>query len=651
MAILGFFSRKSKSKASSSQASSSVVQGEAGSAEDYILSPPSAAVPSVGNGDDGYTSSGASFVSAASSKKARLPFSKKSSAAASSPLARPYGPPRGVPDVSTDKLSLSLETSLNSLPTRTSVFPSFHGSNSSPTLTRLSATDVLDRPQPNPVQKKELPENPKSGGGLFAWRERKKSRPSKPEAETLPLPPLNDESFNLKAFRHVLPEPRPESPNGSFTQSSPMSLVPPPRPRGGSMASTDSSQRISVAAFREAQARRSSTNLASGTPSSTIRPVSGVGSMGSVSDVAPPRPPRALRPPSSATTARDVKLLPSRPPTRASSSSSSSSSEESESDDCSPSRSRSRLSRQLTITKQSYRAKSDLGHGAIPPDSSHHRQSTSTRSELGHGLPTSSKQPSPTNAPPPSSFQQTSDASVGTRSFSLYRRQQASHSTSELNPSAAAQRANVLMEANKRDVQAVPRQSLSSTDTSDSDSEGDSSDDNAPLSALKQSKGSDSASRTNYSVSAMIRKPLIDLNLKSNPLSGKPVPTDTSRADREKARLALISPTNINGRLSQLTAAAGLVEHRSTSASKSEANLSRVVIPKAPHIRDSKAASPVSSGTVSPPLRTTSPEMITPNAHKLSFSPSSPLPSPEISQDLTQTQIDGRRFFEVDTGW
>lgn len=97
---------------------------------------------------------------------------------------------------------------------------------------------------------------PKKSSGLLAWaRERTKSRPSSP-------PPLPVESFNLKAFRHV----RPESPSSSLQLSEcPSSTVSTERPnrsvrpRGKSTAS-DSSNRISIAAFREAQARRSATN-------------------------------------------------------------------------------------------------------------------------------------------------------------------------------------------------------------------------------------------------------------------------------------------------------------------------------------------------------------------------------------------------------
>ncbi|KAG6883637.1 hypothetical protein C0993_004957 [Termitomyces sp. T159_Od127] len=76
--------------------------------------------------------------------------------------------------------------------------------------------------------------------GFFHW--------SKSVPKTTPPASPPDSSFNLKSFRHVGPQASSLSPTGS-TFSAPV-----PRPRG---TSTDSSQRISVAAFREAQARRS----------------------------------------------------------------------------------------------------------------------------------------------------------------------------------------------------------------------------------------------------------------------------------------------------------------------------------------------------------------------------------------------------------
>jgi serine/arginine repetitive matrix protein 2 len=102
--------------------------------------------------------------------------------------------------------------------------------------------------------------SPSPKKGLFSWahRERKKSKPS--EAPPKLNVDLSSDSFNLKAFRHVGPA-APESP--ASTNTSPdLTLLPParPRPRGDSFAS-DSSQRISVAAFREAAARKSTVNL------------------------------------------------------------------------------------------------------------------------------------------------------------------------------------------------------------------------------------------------------------------------------------------------------------------------------------------------------------------------------------------------------
>lgn len=456
MAIFGLF-KKDKSKPPRSLASSSSVAAEdIASSDDHVLTRPS--LPSFRNGDDGYTSA-QSFVSAASAKKVRrLPFAKKSplinqksvSTLGDHNTDSPMGPPR--------KLTLNLDTSVSSLPSRSPVFPSFHHTGSSPALARPLPENARKspRPQARAMQATDTSGSHKSNGGLFGWRERKKSKPTKPD-EAFAIPPLSDDSsFNLKSFRHVLPERSPESPQGDSPTQSPSnsSLVPPARPRGASVASTDSSQRISVAAFREAQARRSSTNLASGSPSPTIRPLSVANS--SISDLAlanqAPRPIRYRTPSASPTpTQRPISSFRKSPSKQASSSSDSSSSENSDSDCYLPSRSRSRLSRQRTITK-SYRAKSDLGHGRSGADHSHQRQSTSSHSELGHGLPPPSRSAqhsrSPARGPPPSSFQKAAEAVLGARSSSLYKRQRSSYSANDLNPTPAPQRANASKDVN-----------------------------------------------------------------------------------------------------------------------------------------------------------------------------------------------------------
>ena len=121
----------------------------------------------------------------------------------------------------------------------------------------------------------------KAGGGLFSWvRDRKKSKPPPP-----PVPPeLNGDSFNLRAFRHVGGYGTAPGPD----DSTPLELPPArPRPRGDSVAS-DSSQRVSVAAFREMQARRSQTG--SPTPQPTSRPSTQVDNYLRSGSPAPPIP-------------------------------------------------------------------------------------------------------------------------------------------------------------------------------------------------------------------------------------------------------------------------------------------------------------------------------------------------------------------------
>lgn len=138
---------------------------------------------------------------------------------------------------------------------------------------RLDTPSVVARNEIHSAPPSSLttPQNPKKSGRLFTWaRERTKSKPAPPPA-TIAAPPIPSpppmENFNLKAFRHI----RSESPTSPADVHNAELPLPParPRPRGDSVAS-DSSQRISVAAFREAQARRSRAN----SPISSFRPPS-----------------------------------------------------------------------------------------------------------------------------------------------------------------------------------------------------------------------------------------------------------------------------------------------------------------------------------------------------------------------------------------
>ncbi|KAL0069367.1 hypothetical protein AAF712_003387 [Marasmius tenuissimus] len=204
-----------------------------------------------------------------------------------------------------------------------------------------------------------------------------------------------EESFNLKSFRHVQPSPSPSrspvnspgaSPNPSFNSPYPnaqsfysvsqtsqphlgspnasTSLAPPPplnhptaRPRNGS--SDSQAQRISVAAFREAQARRSM----AGSPVFDGRVSPGPG-------VAP------------GMKSRSQLNLNSRRISQTFTSEDESSEEEEEeddSDDDGP-----RLSRKRTVTNRTYSgARSESGHGAMSQRSQPTRGKT--KSELGHG--------------------------------------------------------------------------------------------------------------------------------------------------------------------------------------------------------------------------------------------------------------------------
>jgi hypothetical protein len=186
----------------------------------------------------------------------------------------------------------------------------------------------------------------KKSGGLFSWaRTRKKSK-----APPLPLPSeINEQSFNLRAFRHV---------GGSGTAPvldgpTPLELPPArPRPRGNSVAS-DSSQRVSVAAFREMQARRS--QAGSPTPQSTSRPVTQVDS-----NLRSDSPSLKLLAPSSSNSHYQPRgrSVPPRISPRTSTLRSSPSNSKSDSDsdsDCGP----------LSLSVQ-WRSKSEIGHSSSP---------------------------------------------------------------------------------------------------------------------------------------------------------------------------------------------------------------------------------------------------------------------------------------------
>lgn len=299
----------------------------------------------------------------------------------------------------------------------------------SDTPTRQSCSDVRSETHPN------LPRPPhKKSPGLFSWtRERTKSKPLQPSSTLSSVASSSlsneDSSFNLKSFRHVRPDAPTTTPE-KLPEPSPSLLLPParPRPRGDSVAS-DSSQRISVAAFREAQARsRANSPVPSFRPpstadtlrvdvngrkrASTVSVVSGSGS-GSGSDrpqvnkIVPAPPMPSPRPESSADTSSDD------------------SEDEDDEEVDSDGEPIPKPARKRTVTHRpdGIRARSDAGHGPV----------TTSIDHVSHAKQDFSKSAPPLTSQPDQA---------------PFTRPRASVSTSALTPSGAARRASILAAAN-----------------------------------------------------------------------------------------------------------------------------------------------------------------------------------------------------------
>jgi len=347
----------------------------------------------------------------------------------------------------------------------------------------------------------------KSGGGLFSWaRDRKKSKPPPP-----PIPSqLTEESFNLRSFRHV----------GGYDATSGLYdlELPParPRPRGDSVAS-DSSQRVSIAAFREMQARRSQTG--SPTPQSTSRPSTQIDAH-----------PRSSSP--SVQLARGRSAAP-RMTTRTSTLRTSSKSDSDSDSDNGP----------LPLSVQ-WRSKSELGHSSIPDRRPFNTPSTTTSPQLRQEKSASDvsrpgkKSPMPTSVHAPAR-----PAAIQSRS-------------SPLPPVPVNNTCRCTHPLSVRltyGPHSAARRPTKDSDTSDSS---DSSDDDAPLASLVQPRRPGSAA-SNLSGRSLPPKPLIDIkSLSNSPLSNSPaVSANPSPVVRPASPINLRNDmrSNINERLSTLT--------------------------------------------------------------------------------------------------
>jgi len=266
---------------------------------------------------------------------------------------------------------------------------------------------------------------PPKKSSLFSWARPRKSKTSE-SPSTLSSPQSirsgsDHSSFNLQAFRHLSPG-NPSTESKEHSTAADYSLPPPrPRPRGDSVTS-DSSQRISVAAFREAQARKSRAN----SPVPSFRPPSAADTLrldvnnrqraSTVSVVSGMGNPRSIR--------NSTAQSSTRPNSSAlQSSSDSSDSSEDDEDVDSDSEPTQKLNRERTVTHRgpAVRTQSEIGHGSWredPPNSVFARQPRAD--------PLKASQP---NAP-------------------YIPRTRASASTSALTPDAAARRASTLASVN-----------------------------------------------------------------------------------------------------------------------------------------------------------------------------------------------------------
>ena len=237
--------------------------------------PPSSVYPSL-----------ASLGTTSTSKKLRLPFTRKkvtlpksdlsmgSSMNVNSPNFNPSMQSASNPRQSTSTLVSKTDPEelrrLRPPPSRSAIFAAYGDPTNNLSIHSLpDEAPVVSRlsfPSPSPA-----PQSSKKNS-LFSWSKgTSKSSPRPPFDDTTksalvhvpPTGPDSGSSFNLKSFRHI------REPSLVRSNVSNVSLVlPAPRPRlRGESTNSDSSQRISVAAFREVQARRS----LAGSPSPSFR--------------------------------------------------------------------------------------------------------------------------------------------------------------------------------------------------------------------------------------------------------------------------------------------------------------------------------------------------------------------------------------------
>ncbi|KAF9488209.1 hypothetical protein BDN71DRAFT_1594076 [Pleurotus eryngii] len=560
----GLFSKKSKSRSpgasthggtpslyssAASELASSLSSASVSPTTEYITTNKS--LPSSPNGK--HALPGNVYPSAAaSSSKLRLPFSRKKTASNASLAVSQYeesmSPPRpSYASRTSTAASSDTETStierrhLRPPPSRSAIFAAYGGDpRGAQQSTRSLPDERRAKPQPSSPPLPPVPQK----RSLFGWY---KSQPKSTNASPTAIP--TEESFNLKSFRHV----RPGSPTYSNISTASISNLPPPRPRPrGTSTASDSSQRISVAAFREAQARRSQAGspapLDAQAPLVGSKSYSGIESNRSSSNLSHYYP--------SSQPSQNNRLTPRRSSVFADDSdSTATSSEEEESDDGEVRDRRAKgaagVGRRRTAT---HRGDSDRPAAG---------KARATRSEMGHssawtGDKTNANLPVP-RLPSSTQLQQSQQS-----------RQRASVSTSASMPNAAAKRASLLAgnialavpAVSSRHVRDSSVHTISasraapSTARSDTDSDSDSDSDNAPLASLVPPRRPGSAmsnasgSRTNLSrphTPVSRPAPLIDIKLLT---TKKPDATFTAPKAKANDEAFTVGPTLISSRSS-----------------------------------------------------------------------------------------------------
>jgi len=519
---------------------------------------------------------------AASSSKMKLPFRRSKSKVnlASTDMPSPTDLTSTSPQFSTQSESLHSPLTPPLIPYGLSANALSSKSLPDVNHTRSESRDTVKTTAPATTGKK-------SGGRLFSWaRNRKKSKAPPP-----PIPSgLEDESFNLRSFRHVS---GPETPPFlDDTTTTPLELPPArPRPRGDSVAS-DSSQRVSVAAFREMQARRSQAD--SPTPQSTSRPSIQVDSHFRSSSPSLKPPPVPFIPnPHNQPRGRSVAPL-TTPRTSTLRSSPSNSKSDSDSDsDHSP----------LPLSVK-WRSKSELGHSSLSDRQPSNGPSPTTSPRLRQGRSTSdASRPGKRPPMPVSVHAPARPAAIQSRSPSR---------PPVRNVPAPAKNARACISPLSKcnsDHNIFAARHVNDSGTSDSSD--DSSDDDAPLATLVQPRRPGSA-LSHASGRSLPPKPLIDIkSLGNSPLNTSAVssanPSPTVRSPNPTSlRNDIRSPTNISERLSNLTQ--GLARSKPTSTVVSESTV------KAPGDK----VSPVIIGRSPPSRSTTAPAIVVPSDEKKS---------------------------------